>query len=433
MCLNWCASCARSGVQAQPNHVFFAHCADGVLLRSPPRRAGRVRWRARRLAGLRVPGLRVARVRVPGLRVPGLRLARVRLPVYASPVYASPVYASPVYASPRLRIAGVRQRRACHGSPPSSAVRGHRRGCGDGRRRARQDLRPAISARPEVVVLDTGLAMAPTLIPHAPERSGLRRARAAARPRTADGARRGPDRQPARPGRRPRHLHRRPDRAGGPGRRGRACGTVLAAGGRRRRGADRRPHRRPARPHRRATRGASSTCRSAATRWRSARCWPPPSAEPRPGATSWSRRRATTASAPRPSRPRCPTWSAWAPSAPTVRALFSNYGPWVRACAPGVDLVSTFFAGFLGAETPASPLDPDPDDFDGLGPLVRARRSRPPSSPARWPSTPGSTRSAWPRRSPRSSTTPSSSASPTSARWSTSSSRAGGLASGSVG
>ena len=26
-------------------------------------------------------------------------------------------------------------------------------------------------------------------------------------------------------------------------------------------------------------------------------------------------------------------------------APFSNYGPWVRACAPGVDLVSTFFAG----------------------------------------------------------------------------------------
>jgi len=49
---------------------------------------------------------------------------------------------------------------------------------------------------------------------------------------------------------------------------------------------------------------------------------------------------------------------------PDGPALFSNYGPWVRACAPGVDVVSTFFRQFLGAETPATPLDPDPDDFE---------------------------------------------------------------------
>jgi hypothetical protein len=44
-------------------------------------------------------------------------------------------------------------------------------------------------------------------------------------------------------------------------------------------------------------------------------------------------------------------------------APFSNYGPWVRACAPGVDLVSTFFAGWNGdalAEDEA-----DPDDYTG--------------------------------------------------------------------
>jgi hypothetical protein len=48
---------------------------------------------------------------------------------------------------------------------------------------------------------------------------------------------------------------------------------------------------------------------------------------------------------------------------PDGPALFSNYGPWVRACAPGVDIVSTFFQKFEGAETPASPVDPDPDNF----------------------------------------------------------------------
>ena len=44
-------------------------------------------------------------------------------------------------------------------------------------------------------------------------------------------------------------------------------------------------------------------------------------------------------------------------------AFFSNYGPWVRACAPGVDLVSTFFR-FAGAEMAVGSA-PDPDNFDG--------------------------------------------------------------------
>ncbi|MDH3752560.1 MAG: S8/S53 family peptidase [Acidimicrobiia bacterium] len=43
------------------------------------------------------------------------------------------------------------------------------------------------------------------------------------------------------------------------------------------------------------------------------------------------------------------------------RAIFSNYGAWVRACAPGVDVVSNFFAGFDGAFD----TKPDIDEFDG--------------------------------------------------------------------
>lgn len=44
-------------------------------------------------------------------------------------------------------------------------------------------------------------------------------------------------------------------------------------------------------------------------------------------------------------------------------AAFTNHGPWVRACAPGVDLVSTFFAGWNGAGPAAAGTDPD--DYTG--------------------------------------------------------------------
>ena len=49
---------------------------------------------------------------------------------------------------------------------------------------------------------------------------------------------------------------------------------------------------------------------------------------------------------------------------PTGPAAFTNYGPWIRACAPGVDLVSTFFEGFKGAARPGPDGD-DPDNFSG--------------------------------------------------------------------
>jgi hypothetical protein len=44
-------------------------------------------------------------------------------------------------------------------------------------------------------------------------------------------------------------------------------------------------------------------------------------------------------------------------------APFTNYGPWVRACAPGVDVPSAYFRGFQG-NWPAGP-DGDPDAFQG--------------------------------------------------------------------
>ncbi|GAC1597198.1 MAG: hypothetical protein NVS3B21_21570 [Acidimicrobiales bacterium] len=48
---------------------------------------------------------------------------------------------------------------------------------------------------------------------------------------------------------------------------------------------------------------------------------------------------------------------------PNGAAPFTNYGPWVRACAPGVDLVSSFFKVFDGSEE-GMPGEPDPDKFD---------------------------------------------------------------------
>lgn len=40
-------------------------------------------------------------------------------------------------------------------------------------------------------------------------------------------------------------------------------------------------------------------------------------------------------------------------------APFTSYGPWVRACVPGVDLVSSFFTGFDGPLPPDGSTDPD--------------------------------------------------------------------------
>jgi hypothetical protein len=49
---------------------------------------------------------------------------------------------------------------------------------------------------------------------------------------------------------------------------------------------------------------------------------------------------------------------------PNGPATFTNYGPWVRACAPGVDILSSFFNGFEGKGQPGTE-GVDPDDFTG--------------------------------------------------------------------
>ncbi|MGQ0617995.1 MAG: S8 family peptidase [Acidimicrobiia bacterium] len=66
-----------------------------------------------------------------------------------------------------------------------------------------------------------------------------------------------------------------------------------------------------------------------------------------------------------------PTYPAALPDVVSVGAIgpsgaapFTNYGPWVRSCAPGVDVVSTFFEGFDGS-APNGPAGTDPDRFHG--------------------------------------------------------------------
>ncbi len=49
---------------------------------------------------------------------------------------------------------------------------------------------------------------------------------------------------------------------------------------------------------------------------------------------------------------------------PTGPAYFTNYGPWVEACAPGYDLLSTFFRNFNGPD-PVDDYGEDPDHFTG--------------------------------------------------------------------
>jgi Subtilase family len=73
---------------------------------------------------------------------------------------------------------------------------------------------------------------------------------------------------------------------------------------------------------------------------------------------------------------------------PDGPAWFSNYGDWVRACAPGMDVVSSFFASFDGNEVPSGgrhrPLsvmcDLERHIFLGAG---RSRRTRPGNDPFR--------------------------------------------------
>lgn len=83
------AELRAEGFAASVNHVFFAHCADGGCGPHPAAAGG--------VAGS------------PVYASPVYASPVYASPVYASPVYASPVYASPVYASGAVQATGRRR------------------------------------------------------------------------------------------------------------------------------------------------------------------------------------------------------------------------------------------------------------------------------------------------------------------------------------
>jgi hypothetical protein len=315
------------GFAAQPNHVFFADCDCGC----PPHPAA---------AGGGVAGSPV--YASPVYASPVYASPVYASPVYASPVYASPVYASPVYASPTsaYRTSGVR-RSSARPAVEDESVAGHLKAEGT-------------KGTARIFILDTGLAVEKDIRPHALDKD-----------RITTG---GPADQEV------------PD----------IDGDELLD---------------PAAGHGTFIAGivdqVASGCEMKLHRvisnygdgdeWVIARCLEDVAAgcdehtilnlsfggraldRPELLASAVRGVQATGAVvvASAGNDGVChPTFPAALPDVVGVGAIgpagpapFSNYGPWVRACAPGVDVLSTFFH-FEGAE-PAPSGGADPDDFAG--------------------------------------------------------------------
>jgi hypothetical protein len=134
------------GHVAHPNHVFFAHGADDCGCCPPHPATGSGGTAASPVYASPVYASPVYASPVyasPVYASPVYASPVYASPVYASPVYASPVYASPVYASPAVHSSA---RPAPAGAPLASL--------------ATELERPRIDGAATVVVLDTGLAAA---------------------------------------------------------------------------------------------------------------------------------------------------------------------------------------------------------------------------------------------------------------------------------
>ena len=295
------------GVQAQPNHVFFAHCDDPCCGRPHP---------ALRCGGAGGAGANPVYAS-PVYASPVYASPVYASPVYASPVYASPVYASPVYASPVYASPVYASEYLATGRRASSARPVTPADAADLAKALGLIEAPKKAGEPDVVVLDTGLSCQGTFRPAA-----LANLESLVTPGGGAGqAQDVPDAVPVPPdtlldpaaatGRSspgwsngwPRERRSRSGACCSP----RVTATRSASPG-------------PSSPCRAGTREArSSTCRSAGTSSTTPRSSPPRCARRRPTATWWSHRRATTASAARRTRPPYPAWSAWEPSAPAGR------------------------------------------------------------------------------------------------------------------
>jgi hypothetical protein len=339
-----------AGAPAQPNHVFFAHCADGCCCGPHPATRG-------------CGGASASPVASPVYASPVYASPVYASPVYASPVYASPVYASPVYASPVYAS-------PVYASPvyasPAEARTGLRRSSArpptDGVATAAALAKLAVAATtkseggPHVVVLDTGLPEATA--PHFPgPLAGLGMVSHAA----------GPFDIPDTDG----DLLLDPCAGHGSfiagvieqvapgavvesraviGPLGDATESAIAGA-----------------IHALDTPGGQGAVLNLSF---GGPVMTEPGVLASAVADAQDRGYVVVASAGNDGTCR-PTYPAAFPDVvgvgaigPHGPALFTNYGPWVRACAPGVDLVSTFFA-FNGDEVAPGTQDPDPDDFDG--------------------------------------------------------------------
>jgi hypothetical protein len=340
------------GIRAQPNHVFFAHCTTTCCCGPHPA-----------LRGGCGGGTAASPVYAsPVYASPVYASPVYASPVYASPVYASPVYASPVYASPVYASPVYASEYIATGRRRSSAVPVTEEDAATVADLLGKITGQPTGAQPDVVVLDTGLATAADLKPQV-----LQQLQAFVVPGGSPAAAAEvPDSVPAdnlldpaaghgtfiaglveqvAPGAKVEVWHVLAPEGDGdevaiasridslPPRNGqgdRGCVLNLSFGGYVMEHGD---------------------VLASAILEAQARGYVVVSSAGNDGVC--------TPTIPA-SLPDVVGVGAIGPDGP---ALFSNYGPWVRACAPGVDLVSTFFQKFEGAETPAGPSDPDPDNF----------------------------------------------------------------------
>jgi Subtilase family len=351
------------GVQAQPNHVFFAHCDDPCCGRPHPALrcgdAGGAGANPVYASPVYASPVYASPVYAsPVYASPVYASPVYASPVYASPVYASPVYASPVYASPvyasEYLATGRRASSARPVTPADAAELAKALGLVEA---------PKKAGEPDVVVLDTGLSCQGTFRPAA-----LANLESLVTPGGGAGqAQDVPDAVPVPP-------DTLLDPAAG-------HGTFIAGLVERVAPGAAVEVWRVLQPEgdgdevsiawaieslpRRDSRGAILNLSFGG------HVLDHPEVIAAAVRTAQANGYVVVASAGNDAVCR-KTYPAALPGVVSVGAIgpggpapFTNFGPWVRACAPGVDLLSTFFEDFKGAATALDPHHPDPDDFDG--------------------------------------------------------------------
>jgi hypothetical protein len=347
------------GFRAQPNHVFFAHGGDGSCCCGP-----HPAFRGACGGGPAASPVYASPVYAsPVYASPVYASPVYASPVYASPVYASPVYASPVYASPVYASPVYASTYIATGHRRSSAAPVQPDDAEAVRELLAKIVKPRSQARADVVVLDTGYATDGDLTPAPLKRLGpLMAPRDQGPMRVVDT----PDSPPD---------DRLLDPAAGHGTFIAGLVQQVAPGATVELWRVLHPQGDGSEwdiaavvdllDDRRADGGAVLNLSFGG--------YVMDDADVLAGAIRAAQAKGYVVVASAGNDGVCrPTYPAVLPDVVSVGAVgpggpapFSNYGPWVRACAPGVDLLSTFFETFDGVEEPESPHDHDPDHFQG--------------------------------------------------------------------